>query len=296
MKRYPYIFLVGFTLFLAFVGGVVPCSARISKVPIPASLKRILAKNEISQATIARCLAAGKTAVNLNLILKNLQHRERREDYRSFLTKASIDSSRRFFRRNRSLLRKIERHYRVPGEIIVAILRVESDFGRHQEQYGVLEVYTSLAALVDPKVRDKVRHRGSGKGFPLSGREMRRRIQNKASWGVRELTCLLRAEQKGTLDVLTLKGSWAGAFGMPQFIPTSFERYGVDWDHNGKIQLDRLPDAAASIANYLKMNGWRSSMDSYRKLAVIKTYNHSQPYAETILRISQELRSRGTIK
>ena len=104
-----------------------------------------------------------------------------------------------------------------------------------------------------------------------------RRITRKAKWGMKELLCLVRLSEQGKVDLTRLKGSWAGAFGMPQFIPTSFEAYGVDWDRDGRVDLDTLSDAAASAANYLHSHGWKKTLTRKKALRIIKFYNLSHP-------------------
>ena len=169
---------------------------------------------------------------------------------------------------------------------------VESDLGRHHERYSVLEVYASLASLIDSKVRFQVSRRALQAGLDPRSAAFRRRVNRKAAWGLRQLSCLIRLGRSGVVDITKLKGSWAGAFGIPQFIPTSVEEYGVDWDRDGAIRLDTLPDAAASAANYLKKAGWTGRMTRQQALAVTRRYNHSQPYAETILEIARRLEKR----
>jgi len=107
-----------------------------------------------------------------------------------------------------------------------------------------------------------------------------------------ELLCLIRLSEQKKIDFTQLKGSWAGAFGMPQFIPSSFEAYGIDWDGDGRVDLDMLPDAVASVSNYLKKHGWKNSLAHKKAIRVIKYYNISQPYATTILKLAEKLKEK----
>ncbi len=288
-KRHAYLIIAcTFLLFLlmGFEGrqGFSPGAIRV-----PESLKQALLKNGVSKETVQRYLTLSAVSVDPKVILKNVSHREREEDYRAFLSKKRIDNVRQFLYYHKPLFKEIEKFYGVPKEVIVAILQVESSLGEHQEKHLVLEVYTSLASLIDPQIRKKIIQEASKAGLDTHSLRFKRQIRKKAAWGLRELTCLLRLSGQGKVDTIDLRGSWAGAFGMPQFIPTSFERYGVDWDKDGKTRLDRLPDAAASAANYLKAHGWKGRMSRKEALTVIRKYNHSQPYAETILKISKRL-------
>jgi len=254
------------------------------------ALKRALISEGISKQTAQNYLRASVGAVNLKVILKNLSHKEKERDYISFLQEKRIAEARQFLGRHCSLLSDIEKAYGVPKEVIVAILMVESSLGEDHGRYLVFGVYTSLASMLDRKVRESVRREAAKAGIDINSPAFKKRITSKATWGLQELACLLRLSEKGKVNPFRLKGSWAGAFGMPQFIPSSFEKYGIDWDGDGKVKLDRLPDAAASAANYLRAHGWKKAMDPTKALGVIKRYNHSQPYADAILELSKHLK------
>ncbi len=279
-------------LCLAFVAGVVSRGFSADGMRIPDSLLQALVKTGVTREEANRFLNPAVVSVNVPIILKNLTHHERKEDYQAFLKRERIERSRQFLARHQALLSGIERAYGVPKEVVVAILLVESDLGRHHERYSVLEVYASLASLIDSKVRFQVSRRALQAGLDPRSAAFRRRVNRKAAWGLRQLSCLIRLGRSGVVDITKLKGSWAGAFGIPQFIPTSVEEYGVDWDRDGAIRLDTLPDAAASAANYLKKAGWTGRMTRQQALAVTRRYNHSQPYAETILEIARRLEKR----
>ena len=81
-------------------------------------------------------------------------------------------------------------------------------------------------------------------------------------------------------------GSWAGAFGLCQFIPTSYRAYGRDGNHDNVIDLDNVSDAAASIANYLIENGWTNNMNRAKQKESIMRYNHSEFYADCVLSLA----------
>jgi membrane-bound lytic murein transglycosylase B len=116
-------------------------------------------------------------------------------------------------------------------------------------------------------------------------------MARRAQWAFRELCALLRYARKNGLDPLSIKGSIFGAFGLPQFVPTSVLAYGVDWDGDGKVDLFDLEDALASMANYLHERGWKRKLAYQEQIRVIKTYNNSQPYAETVLKLAERLKN-----
>jgi membrane-bound lytic murein transglycosylase B len=95
-------------------------------------------------------------------------------------------------------------------------------------------------------------------------------------------------KQRDGVDVKHLKGSYSGAFGIPQFVPTSFMQWGADGDGDGKIDLFSEADAICSVANYLKINGWAHSKASHRR--AIYNYNRSDDYGQAVLGLANKLR------
>ena len=133
-------------------------------------------------------------------------------------------------------LDKAEKEFGVPAEIIVGIIGVESIYGRHVGSFRVLDVLTTLAF-----------------DYP----DLPRRDARMAFFrGELEQALLFARESK--VDPLSLRGSYAGAIGWPQFMPGSIRRFGIDYDGDNKIDLRKSPqDAIGSVANYLVQHGWR---------------------------------------
>ena len=260
-------------------------------VPVPRSLKKALLKEGVSKKAVDTYFRGPFGRVGIGIILKNVTHKEVKADYSRFLRKETIRKTKKYLAKYQSVFLEIEKAYHVPKEVVASILMVESSFGKNGGKYPVFSVYTSLASLEDRGVQKKVRVQALKAGENIQAPRFKKRMQRKAKWGLKELLCLIRLGERGKIDPFELKGSWAGAFGMPQFIPTSFEAYGVDWDKDGKVNLDSLVDAAASAANYLHQHGWtQNPMKRKRALRVIKFYNLSHPYATTILEMSERLR------
>ncbi len=146
-----------------------------------------------------------------------------------FVTPARIDGGAAFWRENAELLARAKAVYGVPEEIVVAILGVESIYGRRTGNFRVIE---SLYTL----------------GF-----EGPRRNEFFRS----ELEQFLLLSRENGIDMLETKGSFAGAMGMPQFISSSYRSYAVDFNSDGKIDLwNDIADVIGSVANYLKRFGW----------------------------------------
>jgi membrane-bound lytic murein transglycosylase B len=284
-----FLFPVVFFIFFPFFFSISGISANL---PAPETLKHVLLLKGIPKQEVFRYLHNPASRVNLKIILKNVTHKEKKQDYKRFLEKKRLARAKYFLLRHKRLFAGVEKAYEVPREIITAILMVESCLGKQYKKHPVLGVYTSLASLRDKKILRVVRQKASKTGIKVNSASFKKRIKRKAVWGLEQLVCLLRLGREKKIDPANLKGSWAGAFGMPQFIPTSFEKYGIDWEKDGIVNLDRLPDSAASVAHYLRAHGWKKSINHANALRVIKHYNHSQPYANTILEISKRLKSK----
>ncbi len=152
-------------------------------------------------------------------------------DYRRlFLTPERIDGGVAFRRDHAELLERVEAEYGVPAEIIVAIVGVETNYGNQLGRHRVLDALSTLGFAYPPR----------GEFFSKELGEF----------------LLLAREEK--VDPLRVVGSYAGAVGLPQFIPSSYRAYAVDFDDDGRRDLwDSHADVVGSVGNYLAMHGWR---------------------------------------
>ena len=114
---------------------------------------------------------------------------------------------------------------------------------------------------------------------------LRKRLHKKAAWGQRELLTFLKYCRARKLDPFSFYGSWAGAMGFCQFLPTSLKNCGADGDNDGRVDLFTHPDAIFSIACYLHNSGFKQNKRSTWRRAVY-SYNHSQAYVDTIIRLA----------
>ena len=156
------------------------------------------------------------------------------KDYRPiFVNDRRIDDGVAFYKANRALLDRISGEYGVPAEIVVAILGVETGYGRNAGHYRVLDALTTLAFYYPPR-QDFFRD------------ELKRLF-------------LLRSP-KFPYALEGLTGSYAGAMGWGQFMPSSIANFARDGDGDGKIDLwNSLPDICASVANYFAVHGWQKA-------------------------------------
>ncbi|VXC81314.1 Membrane-bound lytic murein transglycosylase B [Pseudomonas sp. 8Z] len=154
------------------------------------------------------------------------------KEYRPiFITDKRIAQGVDFWRKNQAALQKAEADYGVPAQFIVAIIGVETFYGGNTGSYRVMDALSTLAFDYPPRA-------------PFFRKELR------------EFLMLTREEQ---VDPLSLKGSYAGAMGLPQFMPSSFRAYAVDFDGDGHINIWTNPtDAIGSVASYFQRHGWQA--------------------------------------
>lgn len=178
------------------------------------------------------------------------------------LTRTSIQHGKSVMAANREPLRKIEAAYGVEREVLVAILRIETNFGRSTGNYPLVNSLLTLALIEN----------------------------RRSSWAEEELVQLLLMCRRQNRDPLSLKGSWAGAFGFPQFIPSSYLKYGVDGNEDGAVDLYNLTDAFASIANYLRSFGW-SENDPEKNRQAVRAYNHCDNYVKAVFAYARAIKT-----
>lgn len=152
------------------------------------------------------------------------------KEYRPiFLTEARINRGVEFWKQHAEALARAEREYGVPAQVIVAIIGVETFFGRNTGNWRVIDALATL-----------------GFDYPPRADFFRKEL--------REFLLLTREQR---VDPLGVTGSYAGAMGMPQFMPSSFRAYAVDFDHDGHIDIWNDPeDAIGSVASYFQRHGW----------------------------------------
>ncbi len=164
------------------------------------------------------------------------------------------------------LLSSIEKRYGVPGEILVSIWGLETNFGK--DGSGKYSIIRSIATLAY---------------------DCRR-----SAFFTSHLMAALRIVQKGDMSPQQLRGGWAGEIGQVQFLPGSYDKYAVDYDGNGRRDLVRsVPDALASTANFLKGHGWKRGAPwgpGTHNYFVIKDWNRAEVYARTIALMAERLR------
>ena len=294
-------------------------------VEVKAFISRMVEKHQMDAARLTQMFA--NTARNekvLELIQRPAEKRFEWKDYRPiFVTEKRIDAGVEFWQENQKTLEKAQLRYGVPASMIVAIIGVETYYGRISGGFPAMSALATLAFE-----------------YP-----------RRAKFFKSELEQFLLLVQENELDYQTLEGSYAGAFGVPQFISSSYRRYAVDFNDDGDIDLwNSVEDAIGSVANYFYRHGWENGqaiaekaiykpsgktlitdspkpVHSYKKMKaagiypkrkgsgkytllqlqaekgaeywighhnfyVITRYNHSNLYAMAVYQLSQEIQSR----
>jgi membrane-bound lytic murein transglycosylase B len=198
--------------------------------------------------------------------------KERPEIYQKFLRPEVVAQGRRYLAEHRAVLNRAQAGYGVTPEVIVAILTVESGLGNITGRYPVFNVFASLAVMDTGEV---IRELDLN---PVS----RDRLRKKAAWARQELQTFLSYCQSRGLDPFAFNGSWAGAMGFCQFLPSSLKSCGADGDGDGRVDLFSHADAIFSIACYLKKSGFNPGNQASWRRAVF-SYNHSDAYVEAVL-------------
>ncbi|MCC7328116.1 MAG: lytic murein transglycosylase B [Burkholderiales bacterium] len=204
----------------------------VAREDVRAFAAEVAAETGLSRRDIERWLAAARFQPKIVAAMdRPLLEPPKWFDYASrFLTPERIEGGLEFWRENQAALERAQARYGVPAEIIVAIIGIETTYGRNTGSYRVLD---ALATLAFDYPRRAPFFRGELKEF------------------------LLLAREQG-FSPLVARGSFAGAMGVPQFMPGSYRRFAVDFDDDGHVDLWRSnDDVIGSVANYLLRHDWQ---------------------------------------
>lgn len=191
---------------------------------IPPEHVQALLREARYDATAAKLMAPAQTRIRRSWVT----YRNR------FVEPVRIRAGQRFWQENAARLQQVEREYGVPASIIVAIIGVETIYGRNTGNFRVLDALATL-----------------GFRYPDASRPERSHMFRN------QLADLIQLDYQRRLDARTATGSFAGAMGLPQFMPGSLMRYAADGDRDGIIDLHgSTSDAIASVARFLRMHGW----------------------------------------
>ncbi len=219
----------------------------------------------VSQRTIQSAL--GGIAYDPTIIARDHAQGVFRQSFEQFsgrMVPPRLARGRKMLAQYGPLFGRIEQQFGVPGAVIVAIWGLETDFGADDGKFSTIRALATLA--YDCRRADKFRA---------------------------ELLDALKIVDRGDMSADQMHGAWAGEIGQTQFLPSSYLKFAVDYDGNGRRDLiHSVPDVLASTANYLKGYGWQRGQpwgEGTANFQVLLQWNASEVYTKTVAYFAQEL-------
>lgn len=224
----------------------------------------------------------------------SLVPREPSSMYRGFLRPSSVALARRCLATHEAEFTAAQAATGVPASVVAAIVFVESACGRRTGSTPILPRLARLAMANAPEnlAANLARYEKS-RADPERVRARARYLEDLFYPEVRATFTL--GERLG-VDPLEIRGSEAGAFGFPQFLPTSYLKYGGDGDGDGRVSLYHMGDAALSCGRYLAGYGWTEARSHADRRRVVWHYNRSDPYIDTVLALSTRLEGEEPVR
>jgi lytic murein transglycosylase len=258
--------IVSCTLFFGAPAGAATCGGDFSS--FLSAMSREAAAAGISRGVIDSAFT-GLTPDGAVLAFDRRQRGTFRKSFEEYaatrVIPARIKRAKQLMQRHAALLARIERQFGVPATLVMAIWTLESDNGTGD--MGKLPVIRTLATLAHDCRRTELFQR--------------------------EVLAALQIVQRGDLSLRDLIGAYAGELGQTQFLPSSYIKYGVDYDGDGRVDLRRsVPDALASTANLLKTNGWTAGApfgEGTANFEVMREWNRSVVYRKTMVLFAERL-------
>lgn len=216
-------------------------------------------------------------------------------DYSKHYNARSVKKSKKFLSEYISILEEAEKKFGVQKEVITSVLWVETRHGGYLGNNHIPTVFISTAMAdqeefieMNTEIFKETFSEDSEKRQEYEDKVIAR-AKRKSNWALKELVALSKIYSERNVDIYNIKGSWAGAFGMSQFLPSSFLNWAVDGDGDGEIDLFTHHDAIYSVANYLKTNGWGKTEKQQR--AAVYHYNHSNDYVDAVLKLADLIKA-----
>ncbi len=232
-------------------------------------VKQEAAAQGISQRAIAASLAG--VTYDPGVVARDRGQGVFRQSFEQFagrMVPPRLARGARLLQQYNAIFSRIEQQFGVPGPVIVAIWGLETDFGANSGKFPTIRSLASLA--YDCRRPDKFRS---------------------------ELFAAMKIVERGDMAPSEMRGAWAGEIGQTQFLPSSYLKYAVDYDGNGRRDLiHSVPDVLASTANYLKGYGWQRGQpwgEGTANFQVLLQWNASQVYTKTVAYFAQRLAGRS---
>jgi membrane-bound lytic murein transglycosylase B len=256
------------------------------------SLQKRLIKDGLDKDRILALYKRPEVYFEMKGVSRFLAHREAELNYDQFVSKKSIRNALGYMEQHKEALEKAEKTYGVEKEIITAIILVETRLGVLVGGPSVLNMLSTMAALADADVREMFWHMVS-ESTKVTRKQFEKWVTRKSAWAYLELKAFFEYTARENMDPVGIPGSYSGAMGIAQFMPSNILVFAKDGDNNGTTNLFDHADAISSIANYLKHYGWHPGIDGKKAYNVIYHYNHSRQYVDTILKVAERLKSKS---
>ena len=200
-----------------------------------------------------------------------------------------------FYNENEKELIDAGKKYSVTPYVIVSILYIETKFGNITGDHSVLNSLFTAVIMGDKTSRPIVEAKLKRDIPKLDLSTYEDRINRRSKMLYSQFKALFEIKKNNKMNIFELKGSYAGAMGIPQFMPESYLKWAVDGNKDGKIDLYNVIDAVYSVANYLSSNGWENDNEKAQRAAIFH-YNRSKPYGNYVMSYAKLLEEKVTKK
>ncbi len=284
-----YLLFTSYVLPLLLVLSADAPALAINSEPYFKTLQKRLIQDGFDKGRIKELYSKPQVYFETKGVARFLVHSEATLNYDQFSSPVSIRKARQYMQKHQSILASTSKSYGVDKEIITAIILVETRLGNFLGGPSTVNMLSTMASLYDSNVRDMFWNE-TLKSQKLSMKRYEKWARRKSNWAYTELKAFLKYTARENIDPVTVSGSYAGALGIAQFMPSSILAYAKDGNNDGQIDLFNHADAITSIASYLKHFGWHAGIDKKRAKKVIYRYNKSNYYVDAILKISALLK------
>lgn len=268
-------------------------SAQTAPAPDWNYIEKRLKKEKFSSGFIKELKATYETDKFIDVLKLNvLLFLRKTDDHGGQVTDTATEEVEEFMRDHYTVLTKVEKEYRVQATVVASLLWIESRHGRNQGRYHLPSVYLHLLQAERKPVIKYLQANATeftDNPKPKQIKEIAKRTTRKAKWAVDELRALQKFYRWKWAIWKEIRSSFAGAFGMPQFIPTSYVKWARSANPKVAPDLNQAEDAIRSVAYYLKDHGWKKNMRDTHVDALMK-YNNSRDYANAILALSKRVK------
>jgi membrane-bound lytic murein transglycosylase B len=231
-----------------------------------------------------------RSEFNEKYVKINISGYLKKSDYSHYYNARSVNNTREFLEHYNLDFESCAAKYSVPREVIAAIIWIETRNGSYLGRNHIASVFLSTAMADRPEYIElninnaKKMFYQSQTDMQALEKQIKQRAAKKADWAIGEILALEKINAGTGFSVFDLRGSYTGAFGIPQFLPSSFVKWAIDGDGDGTIDLYNPVDAIYSVANYLKTNGWDSTLAGQR--AAVFHYNNNNNYVDAVLNLA----------